>query len=179
MGWVCLDQNCVEQEYIPAGCVPSATVTPYHACSPTTHASLAMHAPCHACPLPCTPPPTMHAPHHAHRPPCTPPLTEFLTHTCENITTVADGKNENVLKLTSNIIPFIIAVPRHLQLRVMKEGHHDEPRSKHENWNLAFQMCFKTGHLTDFVPQMALDFKWRLIAPPIWKPKNLYLYIDG
>ena len=68
-----LETDCIQQECIPVGCVPSTAV----AISPATHTPY--HAPLHTHHLPCTPP-AMHTPCHAclpathvsqpHMPPC-------------------------------------------------------------------------------------------------------------
>ena len=78
--------NMKEQEYIPVGCVPPASVATSPASMPPT-----MHAPCHT-PPPCTPrlpcmPPATHGPP-LWMPPATqpPPPVNRITDRCKNIT---------------------------------------------------------------------------------------------
>ena len=91
---------CFQQECIPIGCVPTASVAVFPACTPPS-----MHGPFHTCPPSHTCPPqphmpptthaplamhvspqphmslAMHAPYHSHHMPCTPPATHPLPRT--------------------------------------------------------------------------------------------------
>ena len=84
----------------PPPCTPPSMHTPFHAC-PLCHACPPIPSPCkhgpfatHIPTLPCIPPSSPYMPPSPHTPLATHAPPNRMTDACENITTVAGGKNK-------------------------------------------------------------------------------------